>query len=153
IETRTLLRRRHESVDRRRVGIATDDVADALADRLALGLAELPVVEERELDAAAEVEDARDRGHAVERPCLAPEVALERGADEVADQRAVATGDREAVVERGELGTLCERERGDEVPARHPVAAVEARAVLEGAVGERAPELLQLGGDRGDARL
>src|SRR5215216_1258105 len=129
IEVGTLLRRRHESVDRRRIGIVPDDVADAHPDHLALLLTELAVVEERELDAATEVEDPGESGHAVERPGFAAEVALERGADEVGDERAVASRDREAVVERCELGTLRERQRGDEISAGHAVAAVEPRAV------------------------
>src|SRR6476469_4927523 len=78
IEVRTLLRRGHESVDRRRIRVATDDVADAHSDALALGLAELAVVEERELHTPAEVDHADQSGHAVERTGLAAEVALER---------------------------------------------------------------------------
>src|SRR5882757_931365 len=82
IEVRTLLRRGHESVDRRRIRVATDDVADAHSDAVALGLAELTVVEERELHAPAEVDHADQSGHAVERTGLAAEVALERRPDE-----------------------------------------------------------------------
>src|SRR5262245_51840779 len=78
IEVRTLLRRGHESVEWWRIGIATDDVTDVHADGLALHLAELPVVDEREPDPAAEVHHTGQSGHAVERTRLAPEVPGQR---------------------------------------------------------------------------
>ena len=70
-------------------------------------------------------------------PVLPRNLPAERGADELVVERAVHAGDRQAVVERGEPGPVGEAERGDEVGAGHPVAAVEARAVDERAAGDR----------------
>ena len=150
-EARTLLRRGHESVDRRRVRDSGRRCRRCLPGALRPGSRlNAPLSRNanrmrrpRSTTPVSPVTPSRDRSCRGSFPR-----AASRGT-----RRPVcrSTGDRETVVERGELGSLSEGERGDEVPhvTRLPRSRPEPSFSAPSARGT--PELLELGRGRGHA--